>query len=223
MASDIVRQWNDRVTEIQGETDFVLDEISTIQRQEAELRFEIKKYGDLVKKERQAFERKLMAAEKRTETTQTRLETGTSAQQKAEGLWKQTMGEYESLSNIVSQIKKQELRLNNREDYHALMNAETAQWAQEEAQLHRRIHELRDGARRLQKENAEEVSGLRKELKEAELRLHSDRMGRDAEEGKYRSASVGRQSASQLPSRATSKPGSRKRDVMGDMTNNGQL
>ena len=230
MSDALVTQWKDRVIEAESEVQVILDEINSIVSNKEQLTKDIDKYQTLVQKEKQQLLKKLEAAQKRAEDFEKQCETLNKEKDRVEAIYHQTLDEYESFHEVVKAIKQHEAMLEGRADLEKLLQTESINWAEEEHQLRSRINHLDAQVKNTKRSNAQELAQAEAKLKEAEGRLHSERMGRENNNSSNTSSgfssrlqqqqqSAPNSRAASVASSFSSKAGSRKRDLLGDVTN----
>lgn len=242
MSEALVTQWKDRVVEAESEVQVVLDEINSLLQSKDQLSKDIEKYQSLVNKEKSQLLRKLEAAQKRAEDFETQCETLNKEKDRVEAIYTDTLDEYEAFHEQVKSIKAQESMLEGRADLERALQMESVEWAEEEHALRSKINHLDAVLKNSKRTNQQELAQAEAKLKETEAMLHSDRMGRDttaatsssflpggsmSRVSTSRQASVAASNASfasnamnNTSSALSSKAGSRKRDLLGDVTNN---
>ncbi len=221
MSEALVTQWKDRVVEAESEVQVVLDEINSLISSKEQLTKDIDRYQALVNKEKGALLRKLEAAQKRAEDFETQCDALSREKNRVESIYTQTLDEYESFHELVKSIKSQESLLEGRADLEKTLQSESVDWAEGEHQLRSRINHLDATLKNAKRSNQQELAQAEAKLKELEARLHSERMGRDppSSNGNFSMSRASTSRAASVASTFSAKAGSRKRDLLGDMTN----
>jgi hypothetical protein len=242
MTAALLSQWQDRVVEAETELQVINEELQGVEGTKTALVRKSEKFSAAAKKEKTALMGKLAALETKADGVDKKVRTAGDRAANAERTIAGAAEMYETLSLTVRLLKGQEDAIDNREDFAALLDAEQAAWAAEEAELRGTVALLEERVAGQRQELKASIAGGKTRLKDAELQLKTDRMGRSDGEGAelllFRHGAIvsaadaapaalpaaggaagALKSALKASSAVRGKSASRKRDVLGDATN----
>lgn len=215
MSDNLVQSWRDRLVEVEAEIEVVEEEIAGVERQKAELKRDIGKYEASIENDRALMKKKITDVENRAITAASQLEEAEKLKVRLEQKFAETVAEYDSLHEVVEKLKQQESEVENRPNYEATLREESEAWFREEEFLRRKLQQMEAEVAEAKQQTRSHREQSDSIIKELELQLHSDRMGREKSVPQRTQA----QQRSVSRSDVSGKAGSRKRDLLGDVTN----
>lgn len=227
MSAKLTDQWGERVAEVTRECAAVRQEIADVKAQTAAIQRSTKKLADSSHKEEAQLKKKIQQLEKRASAIDDRHETAKANLSAAEAEKVRLQADYDDLARLVKSMQKDEEDMKRREDLEAVLEKESSSWKFEEAALLQQVADLESQLRKQRKENKAKIAEHETKVKEAEQKLHCERMSRDNAEGAVPAATSLPLAKPPLVPTASNgnatplrpKQGSRKRDNLGDVTN----
>lgn len=240
MSQQLVAQWQDRVVEVNQEIELVEEEIKELEVKIRGIEEEKKSRLDAAKNKKSDMERQLAAT---NAAIVQEMEELSAAQNESKSILAQrddAMTTYNTLLELVRQLKTQEKQLATRDDPELTLQNESSSWNAQEMQLREELRMLEESIMNQRKTYAAEIAKLEKEIATEESELRSERMSREERSG----ASAGmimsqptnlnqggaiasdsdrvRVSAdgTRTISVSLGRKQSRKRDALGELTNN---
>lgn len=228
MSANLISSWKDRVFEVEQEIALVREEISAVDRQRVEVAADNRKYADMVKRERAQLEKKIADTDAKESAAREKLRVAKEQKARISAEHDRVAAGYAALEDRVKQLKQLEADVAHRVDHVQLLQEEAVAWAQDERTLRDHHHALDADVKESRRLRQQEIDALERDVAEAEDELRTARMARvmPAElaglGGSASSFAVASAQGSRQPSVAlvSSKAGSRKRDCLGDSTNN---
>lgn len=225
-STSLLSNWRDRIVELRTQIDVLDDEVRSFDVEEKQLHDAKLQFDNTVRRERRELLKELDNANaKATELEQA---STVQLQRKADlhATYIRTLDEYDQLRAEVKGVLSKEEALAARTDYDQLLQKESYEWAEEEHQLRTAYNRLQVAMKESKAKQQSELTATEQALREAESRLHSDRMSRDPTAGSHRSKSQRQPSVANptsiLQNQSVNLPRkseSRKRDQFGDLTN----
>ena len=208
MSQELIAQWKDRVVEAESELQCVKDDLETVTSRKLQLQTAIDKHQSSMDSEKRTTASTVHDAEKSALELTRRCEEAHVRKCASEKAYFDTVAEYERLHYLVKDVKDQEHQLATRKNPEQLLGQESLVWAEEEHQLRSQLQHIDRQLRDARGEQKKLVADLERKLAEEESHLMTERKARDP---------GARPSSLVRPPNA--KDGSRKRDVLGDVSN----
>lgn len=232
-SGDVVADWIKKIDDIKNE-------IAMNQQLQEELKAQIQEQDRLIAQEQSVIKRKKVelrdVMDKAVRSTDELEALCTVQSEKKAAVHKHytaALDEYERLHDLVNKIKAKENITENRTDYEEMLRKESCDWSELQYALHMKLQKAQADLKEQRSRQSKEVADLEGKIREAEMRLHADRVSRDSatktarQRGASRQASsVGLSHAEDENTRSLPRGGilvskqSKKRDYLGDRTNN---
>lgn len=194
--------WNDRVSEAEKELRFAVELERQLLEELKALDKEILKTKEIVRQEKLKLATRLDETENIGRALEAQCVQQSDTKSKVEAVYQQTLDEYDRMHDVVKKVVAKEKEIDGRHDLEKTLQIESYQWAEEEHRLRTQIHALQHQQKAAAAKQQDELAAAEAKLRDAEARLHSDRMSRE-----YPSSITGpsgRRSASRPTSRAGS-------------------
>lgn len=245
-AQDPANAWKSRILSAVAELRFVEEETRQLKQDGDQLAAMIQKENAAIDKETHDLTARLRDAERELDRISEQCTAQAAAKVIVEREYQEALDKYDRLHDVVKLVKLKESECQQRHDYDKMLETESIAWAAEEHQLRTKLSALESQFREVKQKHRDEIAAAEGRLREAESRLHSDRMSRDASSVGYnrshlhtssaarpttslarqsapRSQSVGQREGSHVSGAPApilvNKSLSRKRDHFGDLTN----
>lgn len=176
MSAALVKEWKDRVDEVETEFRLALHDIEVMRKSWEKINGKLTEHFQTVEAEKVVLLEQLDNAGKEAQLLQQSCEETLSHKESVEAEYQKALEDYEKLHFKVREIKEmEEDHLHSRVDFKKLLAKESALWAQEERSLRQQLVALQRGFQQNEKKMKEEKIALEQELQEAEKALEEDR------------------------------------------------
>ena len=230
-SAGLLSTWRDRIVELKAQIDVVEDEIRGIEVEGQQLEAKKAEFEVTCKRERRELYKQLDSTNAKAEELEKAATVQMQRKEELQAEHARVLNNYDQLREDVKAVIAKEKALEARTDYDHMLQKESAEWAEEEHQLRTAYNSLLFAQKEARAKQQADLAAAEAALRDAEGRLHSDRMSRDPIAARHRSRqpSLVPPPPAPVPSSASvprlgdggsfRKSESRKRDYFGDLTN----
>jgi hypothetical protein len=177
--SDHAKGWDERAMKEVKTTQQVIAIINALKEEITNREKEILQAKETVRREKLRLAAILDETEKNSNDLVDKCNKQSEKKSEVEAVYQQTLDEYDRLHDVVKKVVAKEKECDNRHDLEKTLQIESFQWAEEEHTLRSKLHALQVQQREAKSRQQEEIAVMESKLRDAEARLHSDRMSRE--------------------------------------------
>jgi myosin heavy subunit len=171
--------WKTRLYEEQQTLQFVEEELRQSLEDVKSLETKILKEKEFIRQEKLKLVKRLEETELIGKKLEEQCERQSETKSRVEAIYQQALDEYDRLHDVVKKVKAKEKECESRPDLEKTLQAESYAWADEEHRLRTHIQQLQNQVREAKNKQQDETAQAEAKLRDAEARLHSDRMSRE--------------------------------------------